>query len=184
MNGRNAKQESFGVFIEVNFRSQLRRNIDSATHTLGLCRGDHLLQHEHISSHCTGLMTMMKPHMFFSFTKLREESKLKVVGYLMRHWSTYNRDPVETQSSTQELHLPPSMPPGLTLISQHPPRFLKQVGNAQIAGHTSRGSSGALVENSADAVRTVPSPVRETFESLLLLTPLQLLGILNAHLLW
>lgn len=44
-----------------------------------------------------------------------------------------------------------------------------------------RGSSGALVESSADAVRTVLSPVRETFESLLRLTPLQLLGILNAH---
>lgn len=64
-------------------------------------------------------------------------------------------------------------------------RFLQQVGNGQIGGHSSRGSAGALVENSADNVQAVLSPVKvkETFESLLL-KPLQLLGILIAHFLW
>lgn len=50
--------------------------------------------------------------------------------------------------------------------------------------HTRRASSGVLGEGSADTVRIVLTPVKETFDSRLLRTPLQLLGILNAHLLW
>ena len=42
-------------------------------------------------------------------------------------------------------------------------RFLQQVGNGQIEGHSSRDSAGALVENSADDMRTVLSPVKKTF---------------------
>lgn len=50
--------------------------------------------------------------------------------------------------------------------------------------HTRRASSGMLEEGSAETVRTVLSPVRDTFDRRLFRTPLQLLGILNAHLLW
>lgn len=50
--------------------------------------------------------------------------------------------------------------------------------------HTRRASSDTLGDVSAETVRIVLSPVRETFDRRLLRTPLQLLGILNAHLLW
>lgn len=41
-----------------------------------------------------------------------------------------------------------------------------------------------LGEGSADTVRMLLSPVRDTLDRRLFRTPLQLLGILNAHLLW
>lgn len=64
--------------------------------------------------------------------------------------------------------------------------FLAATATASIArgSHTRRGSSDMLDEGSADTVRTELTPVRETFDRRLFRTPLQLLGILNAHLLW
>lgn len=50
--------------------------------------------------------------------------------------------------------------------------------------HTRRASSVTLGEGSAETVRMVLTPVRDTFDKRLFRTPLQLLGILNAHLLW
>lgn len=58
------------------------------------------------------------------------------------------------------------------------------MASTPMESHTRRASSITLGDGSAETVRMVLSPVRDTFDRRLFRTPLQLLGILNAHLLW
>lgn len=41
---------------------------------------------------CYHSMTVMKPHLFENFTKLRDIRKLKAAGNLIKHWSGYGTD--------------------------------------------------------------------------------------------
>lgn len=115
-------------FHKGKFQILARKKHSGCHKSLEICRGDHLLQHQHTSSHCSGLMTHMKPPIVFIFTRLGEESNLKAVESLMIHWPVYNRDPVETYAFTWGLCLPSSMFSWPDTDNLRSPRFLKQVG--------------------------------------------------------